>query len=173
MEEPWRSQSNVGLGKHHENLSKNGMNPILSSLYNPYKAIPFPITSLWSSKQSDLWNTDLGLFLNYYYICLLCGSFDGAHLNSSRRFCPWLSICLPEAQSPSILDLLFLLDLEVWDVNCEKATCCPPPIMPAPEFTSLGTCCVHLARCPICSWFQKDSNVPISSVWKHNVAGCK
>lgn len=124
----WKSlgdlKGNVGLGKHHENLSKNGMNLILSSLYNPYKALPFPVASLWFSKQSFLWNTDLGVFLNYYYLCLLCGSFDGAHLISCKRFCPWLSICLLEAQSPSLLDFYFSW---IFPVKCEASNVRRPP----------------------------------------------
>lgn len=38
-------KGNLGLRKNHENLTKNGMNPILNSLYNPYRNTLFSIPS--------------------------------------------------------------------------------------------------------------------------------
>ena len=169
----WKSlaglKDDLGLEKNHENLTKNGMNPILSRLYNPYIDTLFLVPSLWFPTKwpVTLW---FGVFLNWYHLCLLCGSFDGIYLISSERLCPrptW-------GPKPSTPTFHFLAS-SLWSARSELGG---GHLLSSLHHTQTrghfpGHQCVPLAKCPISLRLQKDSNMPILPVWKHNGTRCK
>lgn len=116
MEEPWALKGNLGLERNQGNWTKNGMNSILNSLYNPHEDIQFPAPSLWFfiTWPVQLW---FGVSLNSYYRCLLYGSFDGAYLVSSKRLCLWLSAHL--RPKVSVFWTFHFLSWSPWSVSCE------------------------------------------------------
>lgn len=160
-------KNNLGLRKKHENLTKNGINPILKGLCNPHKHIPPPSFGFLSRWPVEFW---VVVFVNSIIAFV-------SHVNSLMRHI-WISPsahgCLPnhrrsQVHLPWTLYFLWIFpEQSLWEGHLPFSL-----NHPWMQIHLTGYMLCAPGPTPYLFLTSESFDVPISSRWKHNVTRCK